>query len=377
MRCLFFYTVWLLIALPTSAHAATVTTWDLTTDFARQGWQANTNVQMSQTAAGIRLQPQSAEGTLRRVVDVSHNIDAARLWYSTPVDTEVFIMWANRNSGESMYKSPLQLAGGPDVRIWEIDFEQFDTWDYEPTIFGVLLPNGADVTLQNIEFIRYSPTEKLAALLQGLWQFDDIGPYSINFLWGPRWSQNPIQTTQIFWVKPPAATSANWLMYGVLGVGALYIWLRKKSVQTFLVLLACVWIAYDIRMGAEFLSYTYDDYQSYHSQQIGQRTFRERLFFNDLAEVVSPVVQSHDKYIFLSGERWPYLGLIRYYTYPSLPTTPFDGNSTKYPLWIVYQRPDITLNASQQLVANGQVLSPPGRMLHEFANGSFIFQTEL
>lgn len=365
------------IALPVAADAETVTTWDLTEGFAQQGWQANTNLQMTQTANGIRLQPQQAEATLRRTVNITHNIDVLRLYYSTPKEIEIKALWSNLESGVNSYLSPILLEATTNTKIIEIDYTRFETWHAHPTSLGFWLPLGADVTIEKMELVGWNPIEKLGALVRGLWHFDNIQPYSVNFLWGPRMSFHPVQTKQMFWTQPPGTKSANWLMYGTLGIGAVYIWLRKKRWHNFALLIACLWVLYDVRMGAEFLSYTYDDYQTYHSQEVGTRTFRDRRYFNDLASVVAPVVQNHDKFIFVTENRWPYLGLIRYYTYPSIPTHPFDGNANVYPIWIVYRRPDITMNSQGQLVSSQQILSPPGQMLHEFEPGSFIFQAKL
>lgn len=371
---LLFGTAWCLS--PVQAEALTTTVWDVQ-NFAEQEWQASTNLQISLTPNGLRLQSSLGNATLYRAFEATHAIDAVRITYTSTATITAKAMWSTVKTGPNLYMAPFVLPKAEQARTYTIDYARYDAWNSKPTHIGLQLPANADVTLQNIELLHWNIFEKTAAAIQGVFVFDSAGPYSVNFLWGPRLALNPVQVAQAFVEKPPSTKSANWLAYIALALGGVYVWWRKKTVQTFFVLFGCVWLLYDLRMGSEFISYAYSDYTSYYSQEIGVRTFRDRSFFSDFAEAITPFVQNEEKYIFLPQNGAPYRGLLRYYTYPSLPVEHFDGNANLYKTWIVYKRPDVQLNAEGRLVLGQQVLSPPGKILHEFAAGSFIFQASL
>jgi hypothetical protein len=136
-----------------------------------------------------------------------------------------------------------------------------------------------------------------------------------------------------------------------------------------------LWIFYDLRMGSEFFGYLAKDYRTYWSQPIGSRTLRERAFFYDFAEQVRRFSVGEDRYVFVSTQPWPYIGILRYLTYPSVPADAehADGSETA---WAIHERPDITLSERGELTENGKVISPQGEIFHEYAPGTFLFLAE-
>jgi hypothetical protein len=220
---------------------------------------------------------------------------------------------------------------------------------------------------------------------KSFWVFDYFAGYSINFLWGPRIAYNPIGREQIFTSQPPAAHSANGILYIIIFIGCVLIlviakmrkYQNKKIFKWIFALITCMWIIYDFRMGAEFINYVNTDYKSYYSKNIGERTFRERSYFNDFADSIALVVAEKEKYIFLAPSEWPYTGILKYTTYPVLPVDPFGGNAHLYDTWVVYKRPDIKLINNRLVSSDNAVLSPAGTLVHEYDEGTFIFVSDI
>ena len=108
----------------------------------------------------------------------------------------------------------------------------------------------------------------------------------------------------------------------------------------------------------------------------GKRTFRDRGNFYDFVDAALPHIRERDTYLFMSGQRWPYLGAMRYLSYPSMPLDP--GTATDaIDTVVVFQRPDITVNDAGELMYRDQKLSTPGTVLLQFDEHSFVFRMNL
>ena len=125
-----------------------------------------------------------------------------------------------------------------------------------------------------------------------------------------------------------------------------------------------------LSMDLQFFSWVIDDAREYIHAPYETRTFRDRGGFYDFAAFAQSFISDRTSYIFLAERDWPYLGNMRYLTYPSIPGNAF----TKDDLWVIYNRPDIRLNEHNQLISDGVVLSNPGKVLGIFDATSFIFQ---
>jgi hypothetical protein len=66
------------------------------------------------------------------------------------------------------------------------------------------------------------------------------------------------------------------------------------------------------------------------------------------------------------------VGAIRYATYPIVPTNDFTENDT----WVIYDRPDVGVDAHGQLTIDGEALTAPGQVLGTFGPGSFVFRLQ-
>ncbi len=144
--------------------------------------------------------------------------------------------------------------------------------------------------------------------------------------------------------------------------------------RIFLFCFAVLWLVFDLRMGLEILSYVRADYATYVSQRPGERSLRNFENFHQVLDRSRPFLAGQSSYMFLSEEGTPYLSHMRYFTYPSVPL-PLGEPAEHANIWIVYKRPDISVNDQGELVAKQQVISAPGDVLERFDDSSFLFRT--
>jgi hypothetical protein len=126
----------------------------------------------------------------------------------------------------------------------------------------------------------------------------------------------------------------------------------------------------DVRMGGEFLSWMQHDAKTYSTVHEGLRTFRNRNRFYDFADMAKELVSDRTDYIFFAEREWPYLGNMRYITYPSIPGNDFDRDDT----WVIYRRSDLTVGADGRLMLLDEPVTNPGTVLGQFDENSFVFR---
>ncbi len=213
---------------------------------------------------------------------------------------------------------------------------------------------------------------------KSFWTFDAYRPYSINFLWGPQIGFTEYERGRLYAALPPTYESGTFAvnvfltatLILIVGVGLLrktphrLLMLRSAS------LLFVAWIIMDIRMGSEFLSWVGHDHRTYIGADSNERTFRDRGRFYDFAEYAKQFLVNRDEYVFFARQPWPYLGNIRYLTYPSIPGIDYKNDDT----WVVYDRPDMTVDADNRITISGEPVTPPGTMLGRFDASSFVFR---
>jgi hypothetical protein len=243
---------------------------------------------------------------------------------------------------------------------------------------------GATVRFGGVLFHDYSFLEKLL----GAWRsFITLAPFdasTINVLVGP------VIVPDIGPAGPLGEefslyTSWNaylYLLLALIGTGLLawaafrgardhrpWMLLRQQVLTRFALCIALLWILYDFRMGVEVLAGVWRD----HRQLIAapESTFRDRGRFYDFALFARGLVRDREQYEVLLPAQWPYLGSLRYYTYPALP------NRESKPIsdtWVVYARPEITVSEDGRLVHGEESFTRPGTILGWFSPGSFVFR---
>ncbi len=376
-----------LLIIPFSAHAEKNTVWNFQGTVPGE-WEVKGLTNITPTGQGVHIVTNTL-GKMTRSTEWSHRVDAVHLTYTAYTDTKAYLLWHVRGTPENdLVQFPFTLTTTNGMQQMDLNIAPMRQWDPRADVLGIAFEPGSNVLIADIEFRGWNPVEKLREAFISFWTFDSLRPYSINFLWGPLLGFSPVERAELFLHLPPLSHSANRLLYVLLGIG--FMWLiikltkekdqpekKQKAILQFFLLLAGLWFLYDIRMGAEIISYAQHDWKTYHLETPSRAIFRERKHFIQFAETVQSYTVLHDKYVFMASERWPYLGLIRYYTYPSLPTMPERALQDGLRLWVVYERPDILLNSEGALVVEGQVVSLPGRIVHEFEPGTFLFESNL
>ena len=371
-----------LLLVPCSASAKTTTEWSFANETLQEGWEASGNPSLAARREGLLITT-NAETIFGRAIDLSHPIEVIAIGYKSDDLIEGWLYWHEpQNAPDDLTRLPLFFSPTKGIGTINIDMMKYDTWEGRADFVGIGLPKNSKVLIEDLALTSWSASEKLSEAIKSFWTFDVRKPSSINFLWGPHIAFNPLTREQMFRVTPPNAQSANWYFYLALALVTLWAFLRirkhpdlrKKILTVVMVIVAGLWIFYDIRMGSEFFDYMKRDYRTYWSRPIGERTFRERSYFNDFATSVTPLVEDQEKYIFIATHRWPFLGLMRYYTYPNIPVDPLQAKETD--TWIVYRRPDFTIDARGRLTSDGIAFSSPGKVLHEFEKGTFVFRVQ-
>jgi hypothetical protein len=343
-------------------------------------WEVTGLTGIEKTNEGLHIVTERI-GRIVQDFQAQHPSEAARITYRTGRSTDAYFYWHIRGKPrEELVQFPFTFPRSLEPRTVSLNLAPYPQWDPLADRIGFSFPVGTDLTIERIQLIGWSPGAKILEVAKAFWTFDEVRPYTINFVWGPLLVWNPVAREQLFAKVPPMARSANTVFYVILGIGLGSLLLIRRSSKpgrqrmallSFLGLLAGLWFLYDLRMGLEFLSYVRDDYVTYLSEPLGRRTFRELDFFDDVARAVAPGVAKEQRYVFIPNKPSPYAGLMRYHTYPSVPVGPDDSKDV--PFWFIYKRPDITLGPGGELVSNGKAISPPGRVFHEYEPGTFVF----
>lgn len=378
-------TVWtatLLLLLPLCAHAEQSTVWDFQDNNVPGRWEVKGLTGVQPSVRGLVIST-STLGKMSRPTELDHPIEAITLTYTAQEPVNGYVLWHISDSpSDDLVQYPFQLQASQSPTTFSLNLGPEKQWDARTDHLGLAFEPGSQLLLESMELRHWNIFEKGWEAAKSFWVFDTYRPYSINFIWGPQMTYSPVAREDLFKRLPPLAHSANRFFYLILiaGLAVLIVKLTKHKGESdkqqeylwkFFLLFASLWVFYDIRMGTEFISYFVHDAQTFHLQDPSRQEFRERSSFMTFAQSVRPYL-AEEKYVFMATAQWPYLGLMRYETYPIIPTLPtqaLEGVRT----WVIYKRPDIVMNANRQLEAEGQILSNPGTVVHEFESGTFVF----
>lgn len=354
-------------------------TYDLRAGLVNARYEGKGTITMKQEANGILLSTGDGTGILLTSGLPGFMPEAASLFLAAARDTEVRFVWTR--VGNAFSSVTFRVPAGNTLPI-SFSLRQQPQW--KPTLesVGLLIPPRSQILLNRMDFIRWSWGEKLTEAVKSFFIMDKYRPYSINFVWGPLLALNLIEEHAAFHNLPPQQISATFaLNIGLLAVlPLLALWARFRKppemrirfvIRNFIIILLTAWVLMDLRMGSEFLSWVSADRASYIAAPAETRTFRDRDRFYDFAAFVKPYVFDRGSYAFFAQEAWPYLGNMRYLTYPSIPGINVDRDDT----WVIYSRPDIGVNDAGQVTIDGQAVSAPGKILARFNQASFVFRT--
>ena len=368
--------------LPLSASAMEQTVVNFR-DGQLQGSWAISGVDLPQsTADGLQVTT-TADWSIVGTTELPHPTEVVSFTFTSPRPMEARLLWHQRGYPDGTYvQLPFVIPAGQSITTG-VNVDAYAQWDRYADKVGFAVPAGASVILHDIRFTHWSPVEKTAEAWKAFWRFDKMGPYSINFLWGPVLTFNDIGTKELFTTMPPRGRSANWVFYAVIvlaGAGLALHWMRSgkpaagKYVSAFLLCFAGLWVVYDVRMGLEFLSYAKNDYQTFLSMPVGSRTYRTYANFPDIVSLAEPFLKPKEQFVFLGPPNTPFIAEMRYFAYPAMPVDP-QGPSDLH-TWVVFDRADIALTSDGRLAAGETVLSKPGAIVKRLDEFSFIFQTD-
>jgi hypothetical protein len=370
------------LAFTPLAHAETDTTWDFRDANMQVDAQGLTNV--TKTADGLHIQT-SSDGFLYWSKPFTQPVDVMTLHVIGATASDPGLIWhpliAPAGDTTQLY---FHIDPQPDLQDVNVVTNDNPLWDWHTDQFGIGFPAGTDVVLQSITLRNYSTWEKATEAWNAFWTFDQFRPYSINFLWGPLFTFNAISRAKLFDHLPPFGISADRLFYMVIGLGivlgALCVVLMKdkkkakrRAAAIILGTFAVVWVIFDVRMGAEILSYAFHDYNTYIAPEENAKTFRTHGSFYTIANEMMPAIMQVPRYVVVEPNDSPFYENLRYMSYPSIPMH-VDQNTTGVTLWAVFQRNDVRMDAMHRLIdAKGHILSPPGHLSKDFGGGTFLF----
>lgn len=297
---------------------------------------------------------------------------------------EAALLWPEPGHPDNLIQLPFVIPEGAATQEINVVVKNYQEWDWRAERFGIGFPKGANVLIEEIQFRHWSASEKLVEAWKTFWTFDTFRPYSINFLWGPLLTTNPVSRAELFDTLPPRARSAVWIFYGVILLSAIAAIVlgtlkRDRAVGKASGLLCIVgvfgacWILFDLRMGTEILSYAIEDLRSFVFAPVEEQNLRTHGTFYAIAREVTPELLRAGRYGILASEGAPYYANLRYMTYPSIPVR--EGEDTSdVKLWFVMERPDVTVDSNGRLRRGADVLTGTGRILRAFDDTAFLFE---
>ena len=368
--------------IPLCAHAESVTNWSFLGGQIGSDWRINGQARSTAEMGGLRISAESDVSVFREA-HLTHPADAVEITYLALQNMEVSLIWHEPGTpSNNVIQLPISLSASTVPTTKKIDTRRYEQWSRHPDVLGLRLPKGADIQIIQIRLVGWNVLEKAWHALQSYWTFDAMSPYSVNFLWGPVITGSPIAISTLYTELPPHGTYINVVWYVLLlclGAAALlWIKLRPSAARTVVVMMAgigaALWMLSDLRMGSEIISYAIHDLASTDVSNPREERFRERANFRAFLKEAAPLVADRGRYVFLTQYPYPFLGLMRYHTHPALPVGPeaaADGLDT----WVVFARPDMSINEQGQLMSEGKVISPPGDVLLEFGPDTFVFRS--
>ena len=245
-----------------------------------------------------------------------------------------------------------------------------------------------NVVVDGVRFISHSFLEKLVGSFRSFFTIEPIMPHSINLIVGPSvvpdigmFGELDMQIFTFYtsfnayllvWLSLAAIGVLFWALWYIRKHHVSWGWMRRRMLVSIFIIITIGWVGYDMRMSAEMIINFSNDLKTYVLAGSDVRNFRDRERAYDFAKFVAPLVADRDVYELFLHHRWPYTGLIRYYTYPSLPNVKVQISDT----WVVYDRPDIVYGEDRRLSVDGEVLSRPGILLGVFEEGSYVFRED-
>ncbi len=343
---------------------------------------------LSPEAPGLHISSVNP-GQMMHVPIATHAIEGMSITFQANQETPAVLLWQTRDSKNGELIS-LDFTIPAGAQTLNFNVSGFPAWDTHPRNIGFAFPKGADVYLQDIQYHKWSLLEKTKEMWTSFWMFDELLPYSINFLWGPLFTFNPIGTSELYQaLPPPRGMSFNRILlpfFGVIAVILLILWITSpgfrdkrflgttSALGIFALAVSCVWIFFDLRMGIEFIHNAKVDYDTYISKQLGERTFRNYLNFYDAVEQSRPILEQEEKFGLFVLPRAGLNTRSRYLLYPHEPIEK-EEEMRGLKTWFVFERSDVEVTTTGTLMLAGKPIAYSGSVLQRFSPSSFLYRT--
>ncbi|MBU0766602.1 hypothetical protein KKF55_02355 [Patescibacteria group bacterium] len=321
------------------------------------------------------------DGYMTTKTEFKRSIEAIAIRLQTNQSMEATLIWKDSSiAKEGLVTFPFIIEGSEEVQVINIDLSNSQFWTSHATEFGLAFPRGANVLLKEMTFYNWNVFEKLCHGSLSFWKFDTFTSHSINFVWGPWLTFNPIARADMHIKDPPFGISGMWVFYIVLAFGGMWLlWKRKTkgtqaALASFLILFSILWLVHDLRMGSELLSYVRNDWRDYVTKGIGERSFRSQLSFPDTTDQSMAYIKDEPYYIFFGPtDTTVYFSIMRYLTYPNLPIS--DGDKMNQAKHAITFGRNSEIDENGNLIVDGEVVrSGSGSLLRRFNKYGSIFQ---
>ncbi len=367
---------------PLLTHAEQATTWDFRNANVDGKWTVTQTMTATPQADGLHLHANDA-GNMTREIDRNSHIDAVRFITKASQSTDASFVWhTDAVLGGNLLNLRTEIQASDTELTTEVDPNYYAEWDHPDTL-GIGLPAGADITLVAMQTVHWSPLEKLSEAWKTFWTFDAFKAYTINFLWGPLITFNPIARHQLYYSEPPHAQSANRYFYYFFAIVAIitaihwFVRGRPRPARKYMMALvgtfAALWLFYDMRMGLEILDYARYDYKTLYATDPANREFRNYKNFYVMVDAILPRLMQEKTYAILVPDQTSLHGMLRYMTMPVLPyESSEDPKDAK--VWVVFKMPNVKVDDQGHLTEDGKVLTAPGHVIQQIDDSSFLFE---
>lgn len=311
--------------------------------------------------------------------------DVVTMRMRSRLPTKASLLWQPKGAvSDELVQAYVDIPASNAMQNIDIVVSGFPQWNWRTEQFAIALPAGSEVVIEELQFRHWPLHERTIERWKSFWTFDTFRPYSINFLWGPLLAGNAPQRATLYDSLPPSAPSVMRYFYVflaiVIALCVLIGWKvgkREQAFGWFVAVFVALWLLFDLRMGAEILSYATHDLKTFTFAAPEERVLRNYLNVHSLILRMQPELQKHERFAMVTPHGEVYFPLLRYYGYPSVilpdPTT-WSGATA----WAVMDRGDIWIDDTGRLrqgidPSTATILTPPGHVALPLGPSTFLF----
>lgn len=373
-----------LFAFASTARAQHQWSWDFRNNSLPFRANVSQLTEVRPTAEGLYIRTDRDGYILWNPHPLDGPVDVVTLRIKNMHATEAAWMW---DPDAGLYQGFFMIPAADTFQNVDIAVSNYRTWRWDTEAVGLGLPAGAEILIERITFSHWGAADRVTEAWKTFWTFDAFRPYSINFLWGPLLTFNPIARRELFETLPPFAWSAMRAIYALLAAGivtgaAIRLFhsdtSRGRTIGALTIIGTVVfcWLLLDLRMGLELLNYAKIDLRQYVFAAREERLFRNYDRFYTIADQALPLIHDHERYVLLAPSSSPAFANFRYLSYPSIPIKE-EQSMDGVRLWVIVDRPDVSAEG-KRLVRDGdtgtkETLAASGSVLMRLSDSSFLF----